>query len=256
MITRVEAPAKLTLSLRVTGVRSDGYHLIDAEMVSLDICDIVTITTADASSLEITGIHASGISTGPDNLVMRALSLVQRTAHVVVKKNIPAGGGLGGGSTDAAAVLRWAKFHDLVGAASIGADVPFCMVGGRAHVSGIGEVIDVVKYEHRDVTLIIPPLHVSTPAVYRMWDEMGGPRGDAENDLEPAAIAVEPRLEQWKQRIADACGETPILAGSGATWFVHGHHDSLKTASNDVLANATVVFTSTRRDAGSVSVEP
>ena len=108
MIARVEAPAKLTLSLRVTGVRDDGYHLIDAEMVSLDICDIVTITPSESSSLAMTGSRASGISIGPDNLVMRALSLAEATAQVVVEKNIPAGGGLGGGSTDAAAILRWA----------------------------------------------------------------------------------------------------------------------------------------------------
>lgn len=256
MITRIEAPAKLTLSLRVTGVRNDGYHLIDAEMVSLDICDIVSITPSNTSSLVLTGPHASDISTGQDNLVMRALSLVQRTAHVVIEKNIPAGGGLGGGSSDAAAILRWARFHDLSQAVTIGADIPFCVVGGRARVTGIGEVVDAMTYEHRDITLIIPPLHVSTPAVYRMWDEMGGPRGDAGNDLEPAALAVQRQLGHWKKRIADTCGESPILAGSGATWFVHGHHDSLKTASNDVLANATVVFTSTRRDAGSLSVEP
>lgn len=256
MITRVEAPAKLTLSLRVTGVRDDGYHLIDAEMVSLEISDLITIEVAESSSLEIAGPHASGISTGQDNLVMRALSLVQRTARVAVEKNIPPGGGLGGGSTDAAAILRWAKFDDLSRAATIGADVPFCVVGGRAHVTGIGEIVDVLPFEHRDVTLIIPPLHVSTPAVYQMWDQMGGPKGDAGNDLEPAALAVEPQLARWKNQITEVCGETPVLAGSGATWFVHGHHDSLKTASNDVLANATVVFTSTRQDAGSVSVEP
>jgi len=256
VIARVEAPAKLTLSLRVTGVRDDGYHLIDAEMVSLDICDIVTITPSESSSLAMTGSRASGISIGPDNLVMRALSLAEATAQVVVEKNIPAGGGLGGGSTDAAAILRWAKFHDLARAATIGADVPFCVVGGRAHVTGIGEVVNVLPFEPRQVTLIIPPLHVSTPAVYRMWDEMGSPRSDTGNDLEPAAIATEPQLAQWKKRIADVCGITPILAGSGATWFVHGHHDSLNTANNDVLANATVLFTSTRQDAGSVSVEP
>lgn len=256
MISRVEAPAKLTLSLRVTGVRDDGYHFIDAEMVSLDICDIITITPSDSSTVTMTGSHASGISIGPDNLVMRALSLAEQTAHVVVEKNIPAGGGLGGGSTDAAAVLRWAKFHDLARAATIGADIPFCLVGGRAHVTGIGELVDALPYEHRDVSLIIPPLHVSTPAVYRTWDEMGGPHSETSNDLEPAALATVPQLAEWKKRITDVCGVTPTLAGSGATWFVHGHHDSLKAASNDVLAKATVLFTSTRQDAGSVSVEP
>lgn len=254
--TRIEAPAKLTLSLQVTGVRDDGYHLIDAEMVSLDLCDIVTITPSDTSSLTVTGPYSQNISTDSDNLVMRALVLVEKTARAAIQKNIPAGGGLGGGSTDAAAVLRWAQFGDLQRAATIGADIPFCMTGGRAQVSGIGEILTSLPYQHRDITLIIPPLHVSTPAVYRMWDEMGGPHDESGNDLEPAALQVEPQLREWKQRITDACGTSPTLAGSGATWFVLGHHDSLKHAQNTVLSGATVVFTSTRKDAGSVSVEP
>jgi 4-diphosphocytidyl-2-C-methyl-D-erythritol kinase len=257
MSFQIEAPAKLTLSLRITGVRDDGFHLIDAEMVSLHLCDIITVTPSDTSSLTITGPHAAGISTGPDNLVMRALSLASRTAQVEIEKNIPAGGGLGGGSTDAAAILRWAKFNDLARAATIGADIPFCMVGGRAQVAGIGETITALPHQHRDITLIIPPIHVSTPAVYRKWDEMGGPRGESGNDLEPAALEVEPQLGKWKQIITTTCGQTPILAGSGATWFVAGHQQSLITeTAENTLKNATVVFTSTREDAGSISVEP
>jgi 4-diphosphocytidyl-2-C-methyl-D-erythritol kinase len=256
MTTRIEAPAKLTLSLRVTGVRDDGYHLINAEMVSLDICDVITLAPSESPSLSITGPHASGISTGSDNLVMRALALTHRSANISVEKNIPAGGGLGGGSTDAAAILRWAGFGDLGRAAAIGADIPFCMIGGRAQVEGIGEIVAPLPYQHQDITLIIPPLHVSTPAVYRMWDEMGGPRHESCNDLEPAAIAVEPRLAKWKDIITEACAMTPTLAGSGATWFVTGHHKALKTSHNSALHDAKIVFTSTRRDAGSVSVEP
>jgi 4-diphosphocytidyl-2-C-methyl-D-erythritol kinase len=254
--TRVEAPAKLTLSLRVTGLRDDGYHLIDAEMVSLQLCDILTITDSEMSTLSNSGDFSTGLSTGADNLVMRALTLAGRTAHVELRKNIPHGGGLGGGSTDAAAVLRWAQFNDLRSAANIGADIPFCMLGGRALVTGIGETIDTLPYEHHDITLIIPPIHISTPAVYRMWDHMGGPRGESGNDLEPAALAVEPALAEWKERITRVCGTSPTLAGSGATWFVQGHHNSLKQATHDALNNATVVFTSTREDAGSIAVEP
>jgi 4-diphosphocytidyl-2-C-methyl-D-erythritol kinase len=250
MTIRIEAPAKLTLSLRVTGVRADGYHFIDAEMVSLQLHDVVQVTPSDTSGLQITGPFARGISTGADNLIMRALHHVNQNAHVIVEKNIPHGGGLGGGSTNAAAIFRWAQYDDHEQAATIGADIPFCMVGGRAHVSGVGEIVQPLTPRHHDITLIIPPLHVSTPAVYRMWDQLGGPVSDSGNDLELAALAVEPQLRVWKEQVANACGQEPILAGSGATWFVFGHDNTLAS-----LKDATVIFTSTRHDAGAITVE-
>ncbi|MEY2472741.1 MAG: 4-diphosphocytidyl-2-C-methyl-D-erythritol kinase [Actinomycetota bacterium] len=209
------APAKLTLTLRVTGVRDDGYHLIDAEMVSVDLCD--TLTFADGDGLTITGLDVPGDG---DNLVTRALRAVGRTASVTLHKAIPAGAGLGGGSSDAAAVLRWAGVSDVALAASLGGDVPFCVTGGRARVTGIGDVVEPLPFVERTFTLLTPPLHVSTPAVYKKWEELGGPRVDGPNDLEPAALAVEPELARYRDQLGDATGITPILAGSGATWFV------------------------------------
>jgi 4-diphosphocytidyl-2C-methyl-D-erythritol kinase len=169
----VLAPAKLTLTLRVTGVRADGYHLIDAEIVSVDLCD--TLTFADGDGLTITGLD---VPDDGDNLVTRALHAVGRRAHVTLHKEIPAGAGLGGGSSDAAAVLRWAGVEDLALAASIGGDVPFCLVGGRARVTGIGDVLAPLPFIEGTFTLLTPPLHVSTPAVYAKWDELGGPHAD------------------------------------------------------------------------------
>ncbi|MEY4231098.1 MAG: 4-diphosphocytidyl-2-C-methyl-D-erythritol kinase, partial [Actinomycetota bacterium] len=160
----------------------------------------------------------------------------------VIDKQVPHGGGLGGGSADAAAVLRWAGFDDLVAASRLGADIPFCLVGGRARVRGIGEVIDPLPFVALDLTLVIPPLAVSTPAAYRAWDDLGGPTADGPNDLEPAAIAVVPELATWRDRIGDLAGVAPVLAGSGATWFVEGHHDALRS----LEPAATVVFTRTR----------
>ena len=209
MAVVVVAPAKLTLSLRVTGVRDDGYHFIDAEMVALDLHDELTIDPG-ANHLD------------PDNLVSRALVAVGRDAHVVLDKRIPVGAGLGGGSADAAAILRWAECADLELAATLGADVPFCLVGGRARVRGIGEVVEPLPYEHRVFTLLTPPFPVSTPAVYAVWDEMRGPRADGPNDLEPAALRYEPRLEEWREELIASTGRQPILAGSGGTWFVEG----------------------------------
>jgi 4-diphosphocytidyl-2-C-methyl-D-erythritol kinase len=208
------APAKLTLSLRVTGVRDDGYHLIDAEMVTLSLADTLTFT--DGSGVSVVGAEVN------DTLVARALDAVGRSARVVVDKAIPAGAGLGGGSSDAACVLRWAGCTDLTVAAGLGADVPFCLVGGRARVTGLGEVVEPLPFVAQSFTLLTPPFGVSSAAVYAEWDRLGGPVGPNGNDLEPAALSVEPRLASWRSRLADATGLVPRLAGSGSTWFVEG----------------------------------
>ena len=218
----VLAPAKLTLSLRVVGVRGDGCHLIDAEMVSLDLAD--TLTIAEGDGLVLRGAGAD-VPDDEENLVTRALRAAGRTAHVTVDKRIPSGAGLGGGSADAAAVLRWAGVTDLDLAAGIGADVAFCLVGGRAHVSGIAEVVEPLPFEPRTVTLLTPPVHCSTAAVYQAWDDLGGPTADGPNDLEPAALAVAPELAEWRDRLGEMSGQAPVLAGSGSSWWVEGAYE-------------------------------
>jgi 4-diphosphocytidyl-2-C-methyl-D-erythritol kinase len=216
------APAKLTVSLRVTGVRPDGYHLIDAEMVSLGFGDTIELDeSGDGLVVERDGVRRPG---DDDDLVARALRLVGRTAGVLLHKRVPPGAGLGGGSSDAAAVLRWAGVTDPVVAVRLGADVAFCLLGGRARVTGIGERIEPLPHVDRTFTLLTPPVHCSTPVVYRRWDEMGGPTGDHGNDLEPAALSAYPELAEWRDRLADATGQRPRLAGSGSTWFVEGAH--------------------------------
>ena len=222
------APAKLTLSLRMVGLRADGYHLIDAEMVALDLADELVVgppTGGGTLTIEdLTGGGGLTVPGGPDNLVAQALRLVDRTADVVVHKVIPAGSGLGGGSADAAAVLRWAGLTDLVSAARIGADVAFCLMGGRARVTGIGEIVEPLPFEEQVFTLLTPPVGCPTPAVYRRWDEMGGPTGEHGNDLEPAAVDLVPELVRWRDVLGDATGRRPRLAGSGSTWFVEGEY--------------------------------
>jgi 4-diphosphocytidyl-2-C-methyl-D-erythritol kinase len=112
---------------------------------------------------------------------------------------------------------------DDVGIASkLGADVPFCLHGGRARVEGTGERLSPLPFEPRELTLLMPPFGCSTPAVYAAWDALGGPTGDGPNDLEAAALRVEPRLAEWRDRLGDATGRTPVLAGSGSTLFVEG----------------------------------
>lgn len=240
------AHAKLTLSLHVVGVRADGFHLIDAEMISLALADVVRIDPA-GTGITVDGPFAAGVPTTSDNLVARALQLAGTRAAIHIEKRIPNGGGLGGGSSDAAAVLRWAGFTDLVAASRLGADVPFCMVGERARVGGIGEVVEPLTASQRadepmDITLVVPPLHVSTPAVYTAWDGLSASdRHHRSNDLEPAALIVEPRLARWRDRIREASGVAPTLAGSGATWFLRGRHDIA-----EALNDAAVIVTRSR----------
>lgn len=213
----VEAPAKLTTRLRVTGVRADGYHLIDAEMVTLDLHDRLRIGPGDGLTVRGDVHDVDG-----DDLVAKALRLVGREAAVELDKRIPAGAGLGGGSADAAAVLRWAGWTDLRAAGRLGADVPFCVVGGRARVRGIGDVVEPLPPEARTITLLTPSVRCPTQAVYETWDRLGGPRGGHGNDLEPAALELVPELAEWRRRLAGATGASPRLAGSGSTWFVEG----------------------------------
>lgn len=244
----VAAPAKLTRALRVTGVRADGYHLLDAEMVTLALADTLTIVADVApATLTVSGPFASGVPTDGTNLIVRALAAVGRTAAVHVDKRIPNGGGLGGGSSDAAAVLRWAGVADVAVAARLGADVPFCLTGGRARVTGIGDEVAPLPPVSLVFTLVVPPFCVRTPAVYAAWDRLGGPTADGPNDLEPAALAVEPRLVWWRERIGELAGVAPVLAGSGATWFVEGERDdALAPLRNE---GATVLVTGTIPDA-------
>lgn len=240
MSSLLRAPAKLTLSLRVLGRRPDGLHSIDAEMVSIDLADELTVERAERTEVRVEGPAARGVVSGPRNLVTRALEAAGVTAVVRLEKRIPAGGGLGGGSSDAAAVLRWAGCTELRVALALGSDVPYCVVGGRARVQGTGESVQSLDFEDRSFTLLTPPLHVSTPSVYGAWDDIGGPAGETGNDLEAAALAVEPGLQLWKDRLGEATGQTPRLAGSGSTWFVEGAFPDVQAAGATVFVARTV----------------
>ena len=241
-IDHVRAPAKLTRALRVVGVRDDGYHLLEAEMATIDLADELEIedgaegfevvdevawvvgrgrmSTGPRPRRDAADLVPGAVPPGPENLVVRALATVGRRARVRLSKRVPAGAGLGGGSSDAAAVLRWAGALDPAVAAGLGADVPFCVVGGRALVGGIGELVEPLGFEAFTAVRVTPGLAVPTPEVYRAWDELGSPLGEYGNDLEPAAVVVEPRLAWWRDLISAVAGQRPRLAGSGGTWFV------------------------------------
>ncbi|HLW45510.1 MAG TPA: hypothetical protein VKR78_04795, partial [Acidimicrobiales bacterium] len=143
-----------------------------------------------------------------------------------------------------AAILRWAAVDDLVAAAALGGDVPFCVRGGRARVEGIGERVTPLDYEPREFVLLVPPFGVDTGAAYARWDELALGRADAgrpeagasgPNALTSAAIHVEPRLAAWRELLGETTGRTPVLAGSGSTWFVEGSAKELGVTGQSVL---------------------
>ncbi len=242
-VVELSAPAKLTLSLRVAGVRPDGYHLLESEMVTLDLADTLDVGEGDGLTVgtdprlvadaESQGWVPRPVDTGPANLVNRALAAVGRTARVHLVKRVPPGAGLGGGSADAAAILRWARRPEPALAVGLGADVPFCVTGGRAMVRGIGDDVEPLPFEDRSFVLVLPPFGVDTGAVYRAYDRLvssGGPApsaGGGGNDLEASALVVEPRLERWRHELHHLTGQQPRLAGSGSTWFVEGTPEDL-----------------------------
>ena len=129
-------------------------------------------------------------------------------------------------------------------AVGLGADVPFCVRGGRARVTGVGENVAPLPFEDRRFVLLAPPLVVDTGAVYRRWDDrrrakarFGSSDGNAGgNDLEAAAIDVAPALARWRDRLGEMTGTRPRLAGSGSSWFVEGDRVGLGLAGHDFLA--------------------
>ncbi|MHB8379938.1 MAG: 4-(cytidine 5'-diphospho)-2-C-methyl-D-erythritol kinase [Acidimicrobiales bacterium] len=219
----LNAPAKLTWYLEVTGRRDDGYHELRSEMVTLDFADRLDVDEA-GDYLRLDGPF-SAVPLDEHNLVTRALRLVERRAGVTLHKIIAPGGGLGGGSADAAAILRWAGRVDNEAALSLGGDVPFCQLGGRALVEGVGELLTPLPFEPREVTLVLVGFGVNTGQCYEAYDELmvGGEKFNGRNHLESAARLVEPRLGETMDWLSATLGNRVHLAGSGSTLFIEGH---------------------------------
>ncbi|MDQ1455648.1 MAG: 4-diphosphocytidyl-2-C-methyl-D-erythritol kinase [Actinomycetota bacterium] len=216
---RVDAFSKLTLSLHITGTRADGFHELDATMVSIDEPhDSLVLTPATRTSLTITGPFAEGVPADASNLAWRAADACRTTLEMELHKGIPSGAGLGGGSADAAAVLVALRADPRL-APPLGADVPFCMRGGFARVRGIGDELEPGDPPALAIVVATPRFRCSTAAVYRAWDELGGPHHEI-NDLQAAAEHVEPRLVEFKRRVEAAAGAPAILAGSGSSYAV------------------------------------
>ncbi len=220
----LRAPAKLTWFLEVLSRRDDGLHELRSEMTTIDVVDVLLIDES-ADYLRINSAFDVEVPVDGSNLVARALALVGRRAGVTIEKSIPVGGGLGGGSADAAAILRWAGGVSTEQALSLGGDVAFCQMGGRAMVEGVGERLHPLPFEARDLTLITPSFGVSTAACYAAFDELrsSGWLPDELNHLEIPAGVVEPRLKTTLAWLRAEVSPKIQLAGSGSTLFVPGH---------------------------------
>jgi len=264
---RLEAPAKLNLSLRVVGRREDGHHLLESTFVLLDLADRLLLMPG-CSGLRLDGEEAGGIPTGAGNLAWRGLVAglggEPDTACLTVEKRIPAAAGLGGGSSDAAAAWRlgraWrgapdvANTAELVDLAGIGADVPFFAAGvAAARVTGIGERIERVEPAASWVVLIHPPFGLSTAEIFAELqpDEWGRLR----NDLLAPARRLRPELDDLFRLVADAGGD-PQLTGSGSTIFSLADDAEQATAVVDRLARSGLRARMARTRMTPAAIEP
>jgi 4-diphosphocytidyl-2-C-methyl-D-erythritol kinase len=212
--SRQLAPAKLNLELRVLERLPDGFHRVETLLQAISLSDELTIEPAAQSSIEVSGFEAPS---DEGNLALRAAAALEQPVHVRLLKRIPSGAGFGGGSSDAAAVLRaiGSDRDDLDRlAAELGADVSFFLRGGRALAVGRGERLRQLPDPDDDTwyALAWPGFEVSTAAVYRRWDEVGG---EGRNHLRRAAEAIEPRLVEFAAEL----GEGWVMTGSGSAFF-------------------------------------
>lgn len=233
--------AKLTLSLRILGVRPDGYHLIFSEMTSVSLSDEVELVPGGIVEIEDPSgriaeseLRVGRIPRDSTNIAMKALHVLGKSGGVRISKSIPTGAGLGGGSADAAAVFRILGHGACTERAlELGADVPFCLKGGRAVVEGIGERVSRRAFEEGRFVLLLPPFSIATPMAYAAYDEIGA--GSGTNDLEKAAFHISPGLKSVAMDISRLCEERLSLAGSGSTLFVPGEltdHPRLRARSH------------------------
>lgn len=251
MVYQGIAPAKVNLSLDICARRVDGYHELTSVMQALSLCDVVEVRQAAKTKVVATD---AALPCDDSNLAWRAWRLMAEEfaldggVEIRLEKHIPLGGGMAGGSTDAAQVLL--AVNELYGlqlpqerllslAARLGADVPFCVLGGTALAEGVGERLTVLSpCPEMRLVLVNPGFAVPTPAVYRQYDVLnalqtahtervlaamagGNPweiAGALGNALEPAAFALYPKLAALKAEMAEL-GLAAMLCGSGATVF-------------------------------------
>lgn len=246
-LTVVEpAPAKLNLALHVRRRRDDGYHELETLFAFVADGDVLTIAPADDDSFAITGPFAAGLVGDGDNLVLRARDRFVRDVAplpplaITLDKRLPVASGIGGGSADAAAMLRAAaRIADVAPsdprvsaiAAELGSDVPACLLGRTAFGSSRGEALRAIDgLAGRPVLLVNPNVAVATGPVFARWDGIDRgplPSGDAwqvaidgRNDLAVPAKSIAPVIGEVIDALDRLEGTVLVrMSGSGATCF-------------------------------------
>jgi 4-diphosphocytidyl-2-C-methyl-D-erythritol kinase len=259
---RAEAYAKVNFSLRVRARDASGKHPLRSLVQSIDWADRLALEPASADSFAVTGLPAPA---DESNLAWRAVEAVRAVASrplsaaLTLDKRIPLAAGLGGGSADAAAalVLAGAWFGVSLAdrdrlAPGLGADVPFCLLGGTAWMEGYGERLTALPpLRGFWLAVAVPPFEVPTGAAYSRWDELEGPDGPAVpgrdlppelrpfeplvNDLVPAALSLAPGLGDWAADLRRLWGRALLMSGSGPAHFA-----LFPTASEAAAAAAAV----------------
>lgn len=256
--TTLTAPAKINLHLRVVGLRPDGYHDLHTLFHPVTgLCDTITVEPGPDGDFYLRCPDNPGLE-GPSNLVYRAWKAYGDATgfrpglFVTLTKRIPMGGGLGGGSSNAAAMLRHLQSvaqeraldrASLIAlAAGLGADVPFFLMDGPALAEGIGERLTPSAVDLSGMTLVLacPDVRVDTPWAFRAFDAAASPRGQREslttpaldtknsspvsplpmvNDLEPVVFQEHPTLRKIKEKLIRAGASAAAMSGSGACLF-------------------------------------
>ena len=218
----VPARAKLNLDLAVLARADDGYHEVRTHLQAVALHDLLELSRADRTTMTTTGPHRLDPVSNSVRKAHQALEAEtgrELPTAFHLEKRIPPGSGMGGASSDAAAALKaLSALHNLGAdltkiAAAIGADVPFFLKGGTARAEGRGERLTPLPTDPAWFAIAWPDIELSTPAVYRAWDEV---KGDGPNQLRAAAAHVEPRLRDFAARL----GEGWQMTGSGSAFFL------------------------------------
>lgn len=255
-------PAKINLGLQIIAKRPDGYHEIATIMAETPLCDIIEITEDTFDSFEQSGIHVP--SNGKSNLCEQAINLLR--AHrsfphlrIHLRKQIPVGAGLGGGSADASYILSGVNEMFGLGfqnkeleqfAAELGSDCPFFIEGGIQLAQGRGEILTKLKPFNKSVFLVLcnPQIHVSTAAAYAGVHpiahrtslveamEIDGFK-DIKNDFEPSVFKAFPSIAKLKEDLYELGAVYASMSGSGSSVFGIFEHEPVLSPA---IANKTI----------------
>lgn len=278
---RLQAWGKINLSLDVLHLRPDGYHQLATVMQSIKLADSLTFQVNDSGRINLECNHPH--LANDDNLVVKGAKMLQklfcpdRGVDIFLEKKLPVAAGLGGGSSDAAVTMKALNYlwglelstSALISlGASLGADVPFCLVGGTVLARGIGDELTLLKQAPKTwLVLVKPGAGLSAGEVYKHWDGQGWESnnytpgvlkaldtGDVHslaaavgNDLERAVVSLQPEVEEIRQELLAGGAMKAMVSGSGPTvvGFVAGEEQGMMLAKELQKKYAEVYVTHT-----------